>query len=327
MKMDKTSSIFLDKFAVDKLLSEKLEKVTHKTGKDTETDLFNDLGNFRVNIKDFKDNNSYISCKSSIISGVENNDNFNVNVYKAENEKASIIFAHGLYEDNADIYKFLFSMLNKSGYTIYLYYLPFHYKRMDSNSSFSGEYFWSANFGRTSKAFKQGVYDLLSLYQYLSSRTKSSIYFCGFSMGSALLLNLAAKVKLESGIFLLNPVTNLSDQAWTSDLWRTIKNDIITDGCTLQDVQKYYRDMCPSEFMDFLTPQTNIYCTSGEYDQIVKIEKTNDFFNKWTNIKREVLSCGHLNILRVPKLSSLIDIFYESINKGVKSEQLLQVSI
>lgn len=318
--MDRASSIFLDKFAVDKLLSDKLEQVSHKPGSKYRSPLFDELIKTEINIDDFDFSDKKIAFKSE-------NDQCIVDTYNADDVKGVIIFVHGLYEDNKDIYKFLFSMLNKAGYTVYLLNLPHHYDRKETLSLFSGEYFWSADFERTRKAFRQAVFDLYKLYLYLGIRNGANPDICGFSMGAAVVFNLASRVKLDCGITLLNPVTNLSEQSWKSDLWRTIKRDFIRGGYNIEDIAECFSEMCPSGFESTKTSEDNFYFLNGEYDQIVKLERTYEFFLKWSSFRRDILKCGHLNMLRVPKLANIIDKFNTELKEVTKNEELLPVSL
>lgn len=318
--MDRSSSIFLDKFAVDKLLTEKLEKVSYNPGLKETSTLFDNLEETTVSIEDFVITESQIKFSSE-------NDICYVDIFSTDCSKGDIIFIHGLYEDNKDIYKFLFSMLNRAGYNVYLLTLPHHYQRTEESSSFSGEFFWSADIPRTRKAFKDAVYDLYKLYLFLNETNGQYPDICGFSMGAAVAFNLASRIKLESGITMLNPVTSLSEQAWTSDLWRTIKRDFVSNNFKLTDVIECYKELCPSSFDTICTPFKNINCFSGEYDQIVEIEKTRIFFDKWTSINRDILKCGHLNMLRVPKLANIIDKLNTNLKEVSNNEKLLSVSI
>lgn len=318
--MDRASSIFLDKFAVDKLLSDKLEQVSHKPGGKITTPLFGELENIEIDHDDFNMTDNKITFSSGY-------DRCVVDIYNSDNAKGHIIFVHGLYEDNKDIYKFLFSMLNKAGYTVYLLNLPHHYERKETLSLFSGEYFWSADFKRTREAFRQAVFDLYKFFLYLGSKNGSNPDICGFSMGAAVVFNLASRIELKCGITLLNTVTNLSEQSWKSDLWRTIKRDFIRSGYTIEDIAECFKEMCPSGFEKIKTPVKSFYFLNGEFDQIVKLERTYEFFLKWSSIKRDILKCGHLNMLRVPKLANIIDKFNLELKEVIKDDKLLSVSL
>ena len=117
--MNEASSKYVDQIAVEKLLTEKLSKVHHFPNENGSfnninlSDLRNIDGN-SVNIKEEFNNNIHEIIFSSLIdSGYNENDTVKCIFFESKSEfrKGSIIFIHGLYEDNTQIYNFFISML------------------------------------------------------------------------------------------------------------------------------------------------------------------------------------------------------------------------
>lgn len=320
--MDEASSIFLDNFAVEKLLEHKLGRVSHKPSENIERNLFNEVNDVTENRVTEKDGKIFVESLTK--TGFVENDNFFVDTYIADEEKGKIIFVHGLFEDNKDMYSFLFKMLNQKGFSIYFCTLPYHYDRTPKSSSFSGEFFWSGDINRTLLAFKQATLDVYSLYKYIKSEYGEYPHLCGFSIGGAVLAKLLSLVDISSNTFLLNPLTNVLYQVWSSDLWSTIKKDLINNNFTYEKINDAYKEVCPSEIKNFKTDLKRVTCVNGLYDKLVEIDKVEDFFQKWQEINRHIYKCGHLNMLRVPKLSEDINRFFRS---EVKNEELLSTPV
>ena len=71
----------------------------------------------------------------------------------------------------------------KQGYDVMLYTLPFHGRRADRSSLFSGQGFFSGGFGHINESFAQAIHDLRVFIRYLRQRGASSIGVTGISLG------------------------------------------------------------------------------------------------------------------------------------------------
>ncbi|HEX2959407.1 MAG TPA: hypothetical protein VHO70_21410 [Chitinispirillaceae bacterium] len=308
--MNEASSKYVDQLVLDKLLSEKLQQVHHYPGKDIDltTSVFDMIKEIeQKQLPEFNKNVSGYTFKSVINSGYEENDICPVFSYECENPVASIVFTHGLFEDNRKIYGFLFECLNRSGLNVYLCTLPYHYERKPLQSLFSGEYFWSADFERTRRAFVQGVFDVYSLYSFIKKRNNHDVFLTGFSMGGAVNLVLGAAVKEIKGITAINPATSLSEIVWDSPLCKYMKNDFLEAGYTLEQLKIAYKTFEPVSIdIDLFNSDRFMICYAL-YDQVTSTDIYRQFIEKWKIKNVHEYKAGHLTTLRVPRLAQ--DIF------------------
>lgn len=315
--MNEASSKYVDQIAVNKLLTEKLNLVHHSPEeKWSEIDFcFNKLNDMDISsFSEIKiEHYNAIKFDSYFRTILSENDIVYALSYptQAEEVKGTIIFIHGLYEQNLEIYNYFFQLLNKAGLNLYLLILPFHYFRKPKESSFSGEYFWSGNIYRNIVAYKQSVFDLYKLYLILKLKSDSKIIITGFSMGGGIGLTLAS-LKLLDGLFIINPVINISGLVWNSKLFSPVKNDLESFGFDFKLTKEKFEDFDPIEKNITKTRINRIVLGYGIYDQINDIKNYYLLIHKWQNIKVFDYKAGHLNILRVPKLAAdLVRIFFE----------------
>lgn len=315
--MNEASSKYVDQIAVEKLLTEKLSKVHHfpqekpNTPSIELTDLKNIEGHMIKPDEKISGDVNEFTFNSLINSGYEENDIVNYIYFgsKSEVTKGNMIFIHGLYEDNTQIYNFFISMLNEKGINVYLLMLPFHYDRKPKKSLFSGEYFWSGDIDRSVTAFKQSLFDLYALYQYVKSKSDQKLIISGFSMGGGITLTLACTVSLD-GVFVINPVSNITSLVWNSKLFSPVKNDFELSGLHYNEVKSRFQEFEPLDREKLSTPLSHIAMGSSIYDQINDPENYELLINKWEMENVYKYKAGHLNILRVPKLANDIDKLY-----------------
>ncbi len=316
--MNEASSKYVDQIATEKLISEKLKHAHHRTlaGRhysDTRLDMPDEKRLHDVMFSEGENNGGRkLSFPSLIETGYPENDRVIVNVYRAENEAGSLIFVHGLYEDNVDIYSFFIRQLNEKGLSVYLIKLPFHYDRTPSGSAFSGEYFWSGDVNRSALGFKQAVYDLYRLYGLLRDCNKKPVTVAGFSMGGGVALIVSALVGLD-GVFAINPVCNFARLVWTSPLFATIKEDLEKQGFDEAYIAKQYHDFDPLNALNVKTAPEHIVIGRALYDQINHPENYDLLLRKWKIKQVIAYKAGHLNILRVPKLAADVYHLFETV--------------
>jgi len=250
-----------------------------------------------------------ISFQSPIQTRYVENNLVKGRCFCAKESVGEIVFVHGLYEDNMDIYKFFISMLNEQGMNVHLMVLPFHYERTPKESAFSGEYFWSADVYRSALAFKQAVYDLAQFYTYVKNKAGRPAWIVGFSMGGGIGLSLVSLIPID-GIFVINPVCNITELMWHSALFSTIKNDLEANGLTFEYIQNMYSLYEPLNISEIKISRDKVVMAKSLYDQI-NDPRNYDLFNQKWGLKHELsYKAGHLNILRVPKLAIDITNFY-----------------
>lgn len=312
--MNEASSKFVDKIATEKLLSEKLQTVHHTPNTqwqqfDTSLSALTSLDGQLTVRETSRDEQALLSFDSAISTGYPENDTVPCLVFPAAQAAGDVIFVHGLYEDNRDIYNFFISQLNNQGLNVYALTLPFHYDRQPANSSFSGEFYFSGDAYRNTVAFKQAVTDVLQFYHYLKRRTGRSVCIAGFSMGAGVGLTVSGLISVD-GMFAINPVCNIADLIWSSFLFSPVKQDLIAAGFDQQDIAELYGEFEPLGFRPPRTSQDRVVLGMGRYDQINDPKNYSLLHQTWDLQHVIEYKAGHLNILRVPKLASDVANFY-----------------
>lgn len=315
--MNEASSKFVDRIAVQKLVEEKLSLVNHSPNDDKRPlpdDFYRDFSKVNEIGKNCKvigsGENTQILFESSIESNYEENNLVATNCHLVENAKGTVIFVHGLYDDNALLYHPLINELNKQHLNVYSLTLPFHFTRKPEKSVFGGEYFFSANIYRTYLAIKQAVYDLYQLYNFLKQETKHKVSIIGFSMGGGVAMNLAALVPDLDELILVNSLCRFSDIIWDTDLCQTIKGDFAREGFDETKIRNFYQNVDPVILAKSSIDRDRILFIQGLYDQINKPEFYQELQEAWCFTNRLEYKAAHLNIFRVPRLSMDIADFY-----------------
>lgn len=313
--MDEASSRFVDNLVMDKLVTEKLVKVNHSPTSD-ESELYSDLfSNFTLPDDSMleilqSDNESFV-FQSAIDGDFIENSKVPVKISSPEaiKKKARVILVHGLFEENRDIYTFLIQNLNRFGYEIYQTTLPFHYERKPAESSYGGEYFWSANIQRSRFAFRQGVAEIYQLYKQLKATDSGPVYIISFSMGGGVTMSLLSQTSIIDKVFLMNPTCSLSSIVWDSPLCKTIKHDLLNYGWNLDKIIEVYSYFDPATLLKDID-MSNTAMVYGIYDMITQKKQYQELINKLKLTNTSEYHCGHLNLLRVPKLAADIHAFF-----------------
>jgi pimeloyl-ACP methyl ester carboxylesterase len=310
--MNEASSKYVDRIAVEKLLNEKLRAVSHApNGRTPDSAPF---GGFErlpsrplqvsaINVRTRRGLDLELEFDSPVRSPYEENNRVRCRVRQAPSPRASVILVHGLFEENLEIYDFLFSMLGEQGCDVYTLILPYHYHRKPVESAFSGEYFWSADLARSADAFKQAVYDLRQLIGHVAATSPHPLRVAGFSMGAGVALALAARLPLD-GVFALNPVCNMSELVWDSALFSTLRRDLEAAGLGLADAQAAYAPFEPLAVDAPATPPSRIAVGCSAWDQINDPLNYARLIAAWGIERVFDYRAGHLNVLRVPRLAA-----------------------
>lgn len=313
--MEEASSKYVDFIATQKLLEEKLKRVHHHTPEDSASVIadFEDasllpLVNLPVvtRTRNARTENCF---PSFVVSGYRENDTALCKSFQVDDARGDVIFLHGLYEDNLQIYQFLITLLHEQRLNVHVMILPFHYERKPSESAFSGEFFWSGHTLRSALAFKQAVYDLVQFNFYLKTQRQHAIGIVGFSMGGGVGLTASTLFPIDL-VFAINPVCNFPDLVWHRPLFATVKNDLEIQGLAIRDIERHYRAFDPLSRSIGQTPLHRIAVALGEYDQINDPRNYTLLMDGWQLQNRFLYKAGHLNILRVPKLAGDIAEFY-----------------
>ncbi len=328
--MNESSSKFVDQFALEKLLTEKLSKVHHSPHKsffrkeELPFDGFEDAGfSLKTGEVVFINNHSshqVIRIPSSIITEpYPENSHIYLHFQRTANARGNILLVHGLYDDNLLNYNFLIELLKAAGFNVFLFIMPYHYERKPAVSLFSGEFYFSADLFRSQHAAKQAIYDLKTAVGVVKHMVNLPTMIVGYSMGGCISLRYFMLENDPEVLFLVNPVTRLSELIWESPLLSPVRNDLEATGYNLEQAQNYFRAFDPVKNIGSHLVGEKIALGYSIYDQIVDEAKYLRFIEKFQFKNVYPYHAGHLNVLRVPKLSNDITLFFETmVKKPVK---------
>jgi len=285
--MDEASSRFVDRLAMDKLVQERLSKVHHYPAQPLPPPM--------------------------AFTGNPDAEMPYLGSYPVEEPRGTVLFVHGLFEDQREIYGFLFSGLRRRGYSIELYSLPHHYERKSPDSQFGGEFFFSADVSRTRQAFLQATAELSAIFARLRQQSTVPIFLAGFSMGASIVLLLSTLLKDLEGACAINPPAGFPELIWTSPLCRTIRADLETAGVTAGMVATYFQDIDPIAIDRTLADPGRILMIQALYDLVTEQRQYEALAKTWQFPHRQMYNAGHLNTLRVPRLADDMARFFDAL--------------
>lgn len=241
------------------------------------------------------------------------NDTIYLYYHPAENPACNILLLHGLYDDNMINYTFLIKLLNELKFNVFFMELPYHFNRKPEDSAFSGEYFVSADLLRSRNAFTQSLYDIEASRKLINNINTLPCLLVGFSMGGCISFRYHILRDSFIGTFLINPVTDMLSLIWENPLLIRVRKDLEDHGFGKERVAEVFKILDPCENISFASNVDNIAIVYSLYDQIIGMEKNTIFIEKvkYAGLKKIFeYHAGHLNILRVPRLSNDIYDFF-----------------
>ncbi|HEX2954109.1 MAG TPA: alpha/beta fold hydrolase [Bacillota bacterium] len=323
--MNELSSKFVDQFALEKMLQEKLTKVHHSPLKSyfksdqSSLDDFVAVRTDSTNLALDRDEGSYrlITLPSSLPTEAypENNEIY-LHYHPVPEANGNILWVHGLYDDNIQNYNYIIQLLNESAFNVYIFILPFHFERKPSASLYSGEYYWSADLFRSQYAAKQAIFDLKTAVGFIRNISPLPTVIAGFSMGGNVSLRYFLMEDRADGLFLINPVTRLSQLIWESPLLRSVRGDLESAGYDLHQVEQLFQRLDPVKNIHYPPLRKPVALGYSVYDQIVGHAMYLEFVQKFRFETTIAYNAGHLNILRVPKLANDIGQYFDSVVEG-----------
>lgn len=324
--MNEASSKFVDNLAMEKLIRDKLLKVTHNPGDllfDENKKVLVGIDKCKLDISSVK----YVECDKHLkyieLPTFEKSFDYPENnviylyYYPAKDAICNILLLHGLYDDNMFNYAFLIRMLNELKFNVFFMISPYHFNRKPANSYFSGEFFISANLNRSRNAFKQALYDIEASIQFITHYNTLPSLLVGFSMGGCISFRYHILKDKFMGTFLINPVTDLLTLIWDNPLLVTVRRDLEKYSFGKEKVARVFKELDPCENIDSDFNVDSIAIVYSMYDQIIGESKNKVFIEKVRSAGLKNIyeyHAGHLNILRVPKLSKDIYDFFMKLN-------------
>jgi pimeloyl-ACP methyl ester carboxylesterase len=314
--VDEASSKFVDQLVLQRLLTEKLERVKHAPRAPLEalalepfltTPAVMDGGS--LNERRYGE---LIGLESPVWSDYPENRTVFISVHRASQPRGNLLLIHGLYEDNRNIYGFLVGELNRLGYSVFVMTLPFHYERTPAASRFSGEFFFSADVGRTKAAFRQAALDVQHCHSWLTARESLPTYVMGFSMGGTVALTVAGVTDTFAGLCIVNPAANLAEVMWTSPLCESIRRDLRDAGCDEGGIRRVLESFDPFHVATPCLDRHKIVMMYGKFDQITSTGQYESLVRRWKLPNVRQYNSGHLNALRVPRLAEDVVRFFDS---------------
>lgn len=317
--MNEASSKFVDTLALEKLLNEKLSKVNHSPDNSvfiSQDIRLEDLEKSRLDLSGVKsiDNENGISVFTlpSFFKSPHYEENNSIYLYHhpAKVPEGNILLMHGLFDDNIINYNFLIKLLNELNFNVFFMVLPYHFNRKPEKSLYSGEYFFSADVYRSRNAFKQAIYDIEASIQFIGSYNVLPTMITGFSMGGCVAFRYLLLKKHALKTFLINPVTDLTMLVWDNPLLVYVKQDLIDSGFEMSKYEMIYKELDPCSNLSLGFDNDKVAMVCSIYDQIIGEGKYKTFIERTGITNVMTSSSGHLNILRVPRLSKDIGGFF-----------------
>lgn len=313
--MNEQRSKLVDELAMEKIIKEKLVKVSHSPYNSlfNHDDIsFSDLLNCRLNLAEVKltsDNNGLKHfCFESYFKSLYKENNTVYLYYHPAEERAegNILFVHGLFDDNLNNCSFI-KILNKLNFNVFFMIMPYHYNRKPESSLFSGEFFLSADIHRSIVAFKQAVFDVEYSLQIIKDINALPTLVSGFSMGGSVVFRHSLLKKQPMKTFLISPISNLPSLIWDSPLLSTIGQTVTESGFDMDYYNRICKeiDSCDNLGQEFKNQM--VAAVYPIYDQLISVDNYKTFIDK-TGITYVIpYSTGHVNILTIPRLA--VDIY------------------
>jgi len=316
--MNEASSKFVDTLALEKLLNEKLSKVRHSIRNSvfvSQDISLEDIDMLSLDLSQVRciNNENGLRCFTlpSFFKSMHYKENnmIYLHYHPANTSERNILLIHGLFDDNINNYNFLIKLLNESNINVFFMELPYHFSRKPEISTFSGEYFLSADVYRSRNAFKQAIYDIEASMQFINSCNTLPTSITGFSMGGCIAFRYHLLKKQAVKTFLINPVTDLTNLVWDNPLLVYVKQDILDSGFEMSKYERIYKELDPCYNLHLGFNEDKVAMVYSIYDQIINENKYKTYIRKIGFENVQPYSSGHLNILRVPKLSRDINDF------------------
>lgn len=319
--MNEASSKYVDNLALDKLITEKLSRTSHSPW----NSYFNNVENMFDNLDKLKLDVSRVSTEHvndgtcflipSFLPAQHFCQNNTIFLYSHTVNKpaGNVLLLHGLFDNSPVNYTFLIRMLNEMSLNVFFMTLPFHIERTPAESSFSGEFFLSADIYRSQYAFRQAVFDVEACFQFINGINDLPVIIAGFSLGGCIAFRYYILRKYSVGTFIINPVTDLSGIMWDNPLLKTVLRDLINSGISRKACEEAYFELDPMKNLSPDFDNKRIHMVYSLYDQIVEAKKSETLIRAASLSSTNAYNSGHLNVLRVPKLSRDIYEFFKRV--------------
>lgn len=208
-----------------------------------------------------------------------------------ENAGANVIVINGWRADGIEGAANLFlKPFCERKFNVYFYSLPYHLHRVPEGS-YNGEYFISANIGRTLLAVKQAVTDVRNLIRWIKKNRTGKIILAGISMGGYItnLVSTQEEIDLLVSVFYAN---NLPYIIWNALPGKYVKEDFVKNNFSYDKLQEAWKVINPC-YLEPIVSKKNILLISGRHDMFVPFEDSTNLWKIWGKPERKVYPFGH----------------------------------
>lgn len=216
--------------------------------------------------------------------------------------RGTLLYLHGWMAPSFEMEaRYLFApLVERWGVTLLALALPFHMDRRPAVSSFSGEFFISADLTRTLEALRQAVAETRALLAWMRSETDGPVALAGISLG-ALVAALALGGGAEPDLTLLaltpaDPAHTLAE----APLLRHVRAACRSNGVTPEQLDEWAPLVRPTALRPGIPPE-RLFLVHGYDDRISFPEDVIELWQAWGRPPLAWYRGGHFTILLSPR--------------------------
>ncbi|MGC8872947.1 MAG: alpha/beta hydrolase family protein [Chloroflexia bacterium] len=216
--------------------------------------------------------------------------------------RGALLYLHGWMAPSFELEtRYLFApLVEQGGAQLVALVLPFHMARRPAASSFSGEFFVSADLTRTLEAFRQAVAETRAVLAWLRQQTEGAVAVAGISLGALVAaLALGGGAEPDLALLALTP----ADPAHTlaqSPLLRHVRAQCWSNGVTPEQMDAWAPLLRPAALRPRI-PAEHLYLVHGREDQVSFPEDVVGLWEAWGHPPLIWYSGGHFTILFQPR--------------------------
>lgn len=216
--------------------------------------------------------------------------------------RGALLYLHGWMAPSFEMEaRYLFApLVERWGVALLALSLPFHMARRPAASSFSGEFFISADLTRTLEAFRQAVAETRALLAWLRRETNGPVALAGISLGALVAaLALGGGAEPDLALLALTP----ADPAHTlaqAPLLRHVRAACRSNGVTPEQMERWAPLVRPAALCPRVPPE-RLFLVHGRDDRISFPEDVVEWWQAWGRPPLAWYQGGHFTILLSPR--------------------------